>query len=247
MITVLTATYNAEKTLPDLIKSLQQQTDPDFKWIVIDGLSTDGTVSLAEEIKNLDITVVSERDFGIYDALNKGVERVETEYYLVAGADDTFESNAIALYKKGAESGADIVTAPVNCGAGQRVPKGRYTWTDGIWGMISNHSVGCIIRRSLHEKYGMYSRQYPIAADMDFLIKAFRGGAVVKSIPDTVGRFSDQGVSTRKYLQSIFESTIAGIENGHRLAPELFRMTLRIAKHYLGIRRSYSNYSSHQK
>ena len=73
-LTVITATYNAEKYLPNLIKSLREQTCKDFEWIVADGSSTDRTLELLSEVKDLNLVVSSEPDFGIYDALNRAIK-----------------------------------------------------------------------------------------------------------------------------------------------------------------------------
>ena len=87
-LSIITATYNSAKHLPALIASLRAQTCQDFEWVVADGNSTDGTVELLKQVTDLKLSWVSQHDFGIYDAMNKAIQRSQSEYYLVIGSDD---------------------------------------------------------------------------------------------------------------------------------------------------------------
>ena len=80
-VSIITAVYNAENHILNLINSLRQQIDKNFEWVVVDGLSTDSTVKILKNIDDLNITIISEADFGIYDALNKGIKACTGEYY----------------------------------------------------------------------------------------------------------------------------------------------------------------------
>ncbi|TXH54102.1 MAG: glycosyltransferase, partial [Bacteroidia bacterium] len=98
-ISIITAVYNGADCIHPLIESLRQQTDQNFEWVVVDGLSTDNTLDILKQINDLNIKIISEADFGIYDAFNKGIKACNGEFYLVAGADDVFYPNAIMDYK----------------------------------------------------------------------------------------------------------------------------------------------------
>ena len=67
-ISIITAVYNAENHIQDLIESLRQQGDSNFEWVVVDGLSTDNTLEILKKIDDLNVKIISEADFGIYDA-----------------------------------------------------------------------------------------------------------------------------------------------------------------------------------
>ena len=71
LFSIITVTYNASSTLPATLKSVKEQTCRLFEYIVIDGLSTDDTVRLANDAGIENCTVISERDYGLYDAMNK--------------------------------------------------------------------------------------------------------------------------------------------------------------------------------
>lgn len=79
-LSVITATYNAEKFLFRVIKSLQEQTDKDFEWIISDGASSDSTLEILKSTEGINIKVISGEDFGIYDALNRGIKACNGEF-----------------------------------------------------------------------------------------------------------------------------------------------------------------------
>jgi len=92
---IITVVYNAKEAIKDTVKSVQDQTYKNFEHIIIDGASTDGTV---EYIKSLDfnnIRYISEKDNGIYDAMNKGIKKANGKYLLFLNAGDKFASNDI--------------------------------------------------------------------------------------------------------------------------------------------------------
>ena len=64
-ISIITAVFNAENHINHLIESLRQQIDPNFEWVVVDGLSTDSTLEVLKKIDDLNIKIISEADFGI--------------------------------------------------------------------------------------------------------------------------------------------------------------------------------------
>ena len=108
LITIVTITYNAEKELPDTIKSVMEQTFHDYEHLIIDGASTDHTLEIAR--RNPEARIISERDKGLYDAMNKGLAYARGEYILFLNAGDTFRTpDILPLYAKEAEKGKDII------------------------------------------------------------------------------------------------------------------------------------------
>lgn len=179
-LSVITATYNASRHLPRLIESLRAQTDRQFEWVICDGLSTDGTAEMIKGASDIVTDWRSEPDCGIYDALNKALRMASGEYYLVLGADDRIEPGTIQNYRNAVEtSGADIVTARVKVNGRVASPRPHSLhWLYAHHAYVSEHAVGSLIRRSLHNKFGDYARSYPIGADALFL-------KVVCAQPDT--------------------------------------------------------------
>ena len=207
-ISVITANLNTIDCIRHLVNCLHFQTDQEFTWIVVDGGSTDGSIELVENCgSNFNLLILKGQDFGIYDALNKGLRSCHDEYYLVVGADDTLEPGTIENYKSAIKrSDADIITAKVHFGSKVLASRGRHSaWLFGQSAIVSNHAVGTVIRRKLHNELGYYSNRFPIAADQIFIMKCL---ALNKRFYETdfiAGRFNQGGVSDRDQLGSITE------------------------------------------
>lgn len=232
-ISVVTATFNAAALLPRLVASLQAQTDPDFEWVVCDGGSGDETLSIMAQAQSsmAQVVVSSQADFGIYDALNRGVRMARGTYYIVLGADDTLEPTAIADYKQAiAASGADLVTACVESnGRIQSARRADRAWLYGQFAHISAHAVGLAIKRSLHDTVGLYSRKYPIAADQWFVMSAVARGARVSRHDFVAGRFEHAlGTSGQDVLGSLVESFRIQVQLGRSLAVQLVLLLIRV-------------------
>lgn len=206
-ISVVTVTLNSAQDLPRLIDSLRAQVDRDFEYVVVDGASGDGTWGIVEGSRDVITHAVSEPDRGLYDALNKGLRAVRTEFYLVAGADDVLDPNAVANFKATASrTGADVVVAAVK--AGEVVRRGlhvRRAWL-GHAAMTTSHSVGMLFRTRLHERFGEYPLRYPLLADGYFIKRVCMAKDVKAVAADFVaGEFGMRGRSTRNLTRSLCE------------------------------------------
>lgn len=197
-ITIITVTLDAVRVLPGLIESLRAQTDPNFQWVVVDGASTDGTVQMLRAAEDIVSKWISEPDCGIYDAMNKAVGMSDADYYLVCGADDRLSVDAIGNYREflARKPECDIIVAGVRVGdvclKGYR-PNKRWL---GHTAMFTQHSVGTLIRRKLHEVHGDYDLRFSVLADGYFLKRAAIDPNVKIVAADFVaGEFSPGGAS----------------------------------------------------
>jgi len=207
-ISVITATLNCADVLAGLINSLLAQTDTNFEWVVIDGVSSDQTLQMANEAPLKQKVILSEPDFGIYHALNKGIAVSSGDYYLVVGADDQLSPTAIAEFRRIAcLSKPDLVAASVE-GFGQVLRPNRGSrWARGGNAFFSSHSVGTLIKKSLHNKYGYYCNEYICAADMYFLLTAMSDRQThVVVAPFVAGQFSDKGMSSTDRIGSLSDA-----------------------------------------
>ena len=213
-ISIITVSYNAAYVLPGLIDSIRAQTDRDFEWFVVDGASTDGTIELLNESGDVITCWISEPDFGIYHAMNKALQMMTGEYYLVVGADDRLHPDAIAQYRHYAQiSGADIVTALIKRNGRIEQRKPRRPWLYAHHAYVSEHSVGSLIRRQLHEKFGIYSKRYPIGADVLFLKKVCLSPDTKITRADFVaGTFGSAGTSREDRAGAICDYFRAQLE-----------------------------------
>lgn len=230
---VITATYNAAEVLPRLISSLQTQTDQDFEWVVADGASTDETLVLLEKAKEtLNIRMDSRPDFGIYDALNRAVKMAHGDYYLVLGADDEIFPETIKKYKNICSAmRPGMVTARVEVdGRSYGIRSRPWEWLYGQFAHVSAHAVGLVIRRDLHDRFGWYSRKFPIAADQLFILKAIHGEVSVCTGDFVAGRFSTQGTSGVDILGALVEGFRVQVMVGHNICLQLALLVLRVLK-----------------
>lgn len=231
-ISVITATLNAMEYLPRLADSLAQQTDNDFEWIIADGGSTDGTLEYLNDFEGLDKTVLSETDFGIYDALNKAIKASKGDYYLILGADDFIYRETLAKYRAGAlESGSDIVTAKILRNGDELSVKGGNTVTNNMNAYVSGHSVGSIFRTSLHDDFGMYVNKYPIAADYNFIKSACDGGVKVHKTDFVAGVFGVEGLSSIDVLGGLTENFRIQMKSKKSFI-HILLLLFRLIKHY---------------
>ena len=92
LFSIITITFNAEQVLPPTLDSVKRQSFTNFEHLVVDGASTDGTVEIAERSGIKGISVVSEPDRGLYDAMNKGIRRAKGEYLIFLNAGDAFHA-----------------------------------------------------------------------------------------------------------------------------------------------------------
>ena len=94
-VSIITISYNSEETIEDTIKSVVDQDYHDLEYIIVDGLSGDGTMDIIDRYKSKVALVISERDKGIYDAMNKGVRAATGDIVGILNSDDLYANNQV--------------------------------------------------------------------------------------------------------------------------------------------------------
>ena len=230
-ISIITATYNVVNDLPNLIESLHNQSDKDFEWVVADGASTDGTLALLKSVSNINIVTSSQPDFGIYDALNRAIKLSSGDYYIVAGADDCFYGDAIANFRQAIEhSGADIIAASAMYGSRCMQVKKGPSWLFSQFSFIAAHTLATAFRKNLHLTYGNYSRQFPIAADQYFVMRACSGGAIRYEGDFVAGKIGQGGVSSVDRIGNATEVFRVQVATGGSIFVQTLLFLLRLLK-----------------
>ena len=232
-ISIITATFNSEKVIQRLINSLRAQSVKDFEWIVCDGASTDSTLEILKKVNDLNLRISSESDFGIYDALNKGIKLSKCDYYIVIGSDDWFEADAIEKFVKEIDGHSSVITAPFVCNKKiQRLSKLPRCFS-GYRRNIFGHSVATLFRKKLHEKYGYYSNKYPIAADYEFMVKVIINNENIKVCNFVAGEFSLGGISSNDFIGASTEVMRIMISNGFSLPLQTLIFLVRLIRIYV--------------
>ena len=150
-------------------------------------------------------------------------------YYLVVGSDDTLERDAVeAVSELARTTAADVVAAAVRADGAIIQPRRRYAWARSGPPGVAAHSVGSLIRRSLHDEIGLYSTQYPIAADTFFLLQALTRGKRFAYLDRVVGTFGTAGISSADTLGALCDSWRANVavRGGYWLQLPLFMLRL---------------------
>lgn len=171
-LSIITVCYNEEKMIRTTCESVVNQTFQEFEWVIIDGGSTDKTLEILDEYRGRINVFVSEKDDGIYDAMNKGIEESSGEYLLfLNGGDSLYYNDALKdVFQGEKEYSEDLIyghTNIVRLGGASVVRKYNKELTKRF---LVNFSLGhqsTFIKKELFAKYGNYDLSYKSASDYD--------------------------------------------------------------------------------
>jgi len=208
-LSVITIVYNNVRDIERTILSVLNQTYPHIEYIVVDGKSTDGTLQIIEKHRSRIAKLISEKDEGIYDAMNKGLAAAAGDYVIFMNSGDEFYSPETVAQVFAAAPDADIYygeTEMVNDereSLGQRRHKApeKFTWRGFKYGMSISHQA-IYIRRSLTEPY---DRRYQLSSDIDWIIRAAKKAKSIVNVHQYVARYLVGGMSKTKHRQSLKE------------------------------------------
>lgn len=185
LFSILTVTYNAADTIMPTLQSVRQQSCTDYEHLIVDGLSKDDTVRLARSAGNPRLRIISERDNGLYEAMNKALHAARGRYVIFLNAGDSFHSpDSLAAYAaaaaptEGAPQGPDIIYSDTVLVDADRqvigprhlsVPE-RLTFESFSHGMLICHQAFAM-RRELAPDY---DRSYRFSADYDWTVRCIQ-------------------------------------------------------------------------
>jgi glycosyltransferase involved in cell wall biosynthesis len=217
-ISVITVTLNACDALLDTINSVKNQKDrKEIEFIVIDGLSVDGSITLMESnSKEIDV-LVSSKDNGVYDAMNKGIHRANGEWVYFLNAGDIFLNENTISHILNELKEYDIVYSDVKVDNGSSISTFKTSFDD----RILNHQ-GFVYRRSLHETYGPYAVIKGFtAADYFYFLQL--ENLKVKKLSTPIAIFKAGGLSStvkavrQKYCLDFLSGKISALNLAFRL------------------------------
>lgn len=204
-VTVITVCFNSAATLADTLRSVASQSHPDIEHIVIDGGSTDGTVSIVEKERDRISQFVSEPDDGIYDAMNKGLRLATGEIIGFLNSDDVYENAHVirSIVREFAAPGleavfADAVFVDADRPASvlRRYSSRHFGPKTIAWGWMPAHPT-LFLRRSVYERHGGFKTGYRIAGDFEFIARTFSRNEIrYRYLPEVFVRMRNGGVST---------------------------------------------------
>ena len=205
-ISIITPTYNSGETINETIEALLRQDFSDFEYIVIDGLSKDDTVKRIESFiprfkaKGVQVTIVSERDNGVYDAMNKGIALAKGELIGITNSNDWYEDNALSImWNKFTDGKVDRNNAMIY--GIERVWKDDKVYNLQRRGAtfinegVLPHST-TFVSRAVYQKHGAFDLTVKILADYDFMSRCFTQGVKLEEVDVVISNFRLGGISS---------------------------------------------------
>ena len=178
-ISIITVSYNSAKTIRDTIKSVVNQSYNNIEYIVIDGGSSDETLSIVEEYKAKIHHVISEKDEGIYDAMNKGVAKATGDVIGILNSDDFYTDNNVIVdvVKLLEKSEADACYADLMYVDQEDTSKVVRKWISGSYkknkfrrGWMPPHPT-FFLKKSCYEKFGAFNLNLKSSADYECMLR----------------------------------------------------------------------------
>ena len=209
VLTVVTVTFNAAATLQRTIDSVARQDYGSIEYIVVDGASTDGTMDIVRRNDGVVARYVSERDKGLYDAMNKGLAMATGEFVWFVNAGDEIYSSTTAREVMRLGEGADVVYGEtvVTSADGSELGLRRLsapeslTWRDFRDGMLVCHQ-SFVVRREIAPKY---DTRYRFSADYDWCVRVLKEAGRVVNTHQTLSRFLSGGATSANMLAGLKE------------------------------------------
>lgn len=202
-ISIITACYNAEKTIEQTIQSVIAQTYNNIEYIIVDGASTDQTMSIVNQYQDKIDIIISEPDRGIYNAFNKGIRAANGDIIYFLNSDDILYENTVV----------DDVIEQFSLQNDIIMLYGDVEYVDSINGKIHflsrdfnlevlknaqmPHHQGTFYNKEIFEKYGLFSEEYKLASDFEFTTRFFeKEFNKIHYFKRNIAKFRDGGIST---------------------------------------------------
>ena len=178
-VSIITVCYNSAATIEGTIQSVLNQTYSDIEYLVIDGQSTDETLQIVRKYENEIATILSEKDKGMYDAINKGIQLCTGDVVGVLNADDFYIDNKVIeeVVSKMRNENADSLYSDLYYVATEDTNKVIRNWVSGkydrqkfLYGWMPPHPT-FFVKKSAYEKYGVFNLDLNSAADYELMLR----------------------------------------------------------------------------
>ncbi|KPK67754.1 MAG: glycosyl transferase [Acidithiobacillales bacterium SM23_46] len=215
LVSVVTVCFNSARTIERTLKSVINQDYPNLEYIIIDGGSTDGTLTTIDLYRDRITHVISEPDGGVYDAMNKGVRRATGDWVHILNSDDYYASRAalqtaVPLLDRRRTNYFQMW---------RQFEDGRrdlQDWTYRRWRLFVSAFLphpGLIVSRDQYESVGLYDTRYRIAADHEMILRLTAKWPGLKhDLPLTV--MQQGGYSEMNLIQALREFEAVTIRHG---------------------------------
>ena len=215
LFSIITISFNSEKTIEHTIKSVLAQTEKDYEYIIVDGSSKDSTVEIVKKYEQLfegRLKWKSEPDTGIYNAMNKGVSRCSGSIIGIVNSDDWLEPDALlsvkeCYFKHGkAEDGiyCGYINFHYNNGVTQQMKTNHellLSWSKK-YEMAGIRHPAVFVPKAIYLKYGVFDETIKIMADTDLILRYLFDGVKFYYVEKVVSNMSGGGVSNAQLMKA---------------------------------------------
>ena len=211
-ISIITICYNAASTITRTLRSVSAQTYPNIQYLIIDGASKDNTLELVRELAP-EAEIYSERDKGIYDAMNKGLDRATGDYVWYVNAGDALASPTTVEDLVRATCTGDslpdvlygdtrlIDSEDHDLGLRRLRPPHQLDWRSFRSGMLVCHQA-FVAKRSISPHYDL---SYRFSADVDWCIRVLKEAKTTAFYPEPIALYLNEGTTTANHRASLIE------------------------------------------
>lgn len=216
-ISIITVVYNGVETIEKTIQSVLQQSYKNIEYIIIDGLSTDGTQQIVEKYAQNISYYVSEKDDGLYFAMNKGIQKSTGDIIGIINSDDWYAENVIEdvveYFKK---NDVDLVYGKtvIVSEDGEEKEKKQIP-IENIWHEIPMMHASVFIKKNIYDRLGFFDVNYRLAADCELLRRFYSSGVKFGFIDKIIAYFRLGGLSTIQSKEAYteeYKSSIAYVD-----------------------------------
>jgi glycosyltransferase involved in cell wall biosynthesis len=178
-VSIITITFNSAETVEDTIQSVMAQDYQDIEYIIVDGASSDGTMDIVGRYSHAIAKVVSERDKGIYDAMNKGVSAATGDIIGILNSDDFYANHTVIsdVVKRFKQTGAEGLYADLVYVDRNETNKIIRAWKSGeyrvgmfLQGWMPPHPTFFVMRK-WYETFGKYSIELRSSSDYELMLR----------------------------------------------------------------------------
>ncbi|MDE7324449.1 MAG: glycosyltransferase [Lachnospiraceae bacterium] len=182
LVTILTPCYNSGKTIDKTLECIEKQTYKNIEYIIVDGGSTDDTLAVIERHRDRlpkAFTLISEKDNGIYDAMNKGIKLARGQLIGIVNSDDSYEYDTVEqVVNHYCQNQYEVVYGMQRTYLEGREKAVVIYHHDFLPQQMITHPT-CFVTRDTYEKFGVFDTQYRSAADYDLMLRYYKSGNVV--------------------------------------------------------------------
>jgi len=204
LFSIITVVRNAVGTIENCIESVKNQSFSDFEYIVIDGLSNDGTSEIISAHQSAIDIYMREKDAGIYDAMNKAIAMCRGRYIGIINADDAYFEDTLKGVQKLI---TEFPNSQIIYGGVEILGKDGGTLlvdhSNLDQAMIAHPS--CFVSAEAYRRFGTFNADFKIAADYDFMLRARNAGAVFHNSGLLLAKYRSGGASAKNRFRSIQE------------------------------------------